>query len=64
MHPVVPYLDLPAQNRALRSDIDAAIRRVIDSSAFCLGPEVDAFETEFAAFHEAKHAVEIGRAHV
>ncbi len=40
-----------------RAAVDAAIARVIDSGWFVLGPEVAAFETEFAAAAGAAHAV-------
>ncbi len=40
-----------------RAAIDAAVARVIDSGWFVLGPEVAAFETEFAAAAGAAHAV-------
>lgn len=46
----VPYLDLGAQYRALKSEVDAAVLRVLESTQYILGPEVLAFETEFAAF--------------
>lgn len=45
----VPYLDLKAQYQSLKPEIDAAIARVLDSCQFVLGPEVAAFEQEFAA---------------
>ena len=45
----VPYLDLGAQYRALKTEIDAAVIGVLDSTQFILGPEVAAFEREFAA---------------
>jgi dTDP-4-amino-4,6-dideoxygalactose transaminase len=53
----VPYFDLPAQMAEVRLDIEAAIARVLDDCRFCLGPEVEAFEREFAAFIDAPHAV-------
>ena len=40
-----------------RPEVESAIRRVIDRGWFVLGPEVDAFETEFAAACGAAHAV-------
>jgi dTDP-4-amino-4,6-dideoxygalactose transaminase len=43
-----------------RPKIDAAIRRVIDSGWFVLGPEVEKFEVEFAAACGAPHAVGVG----
>ncbi|MBI2948476.1 MAG: DegT/DnrJ/EryC1/StrS family aminotransferase [Verrucomicrobia bacterium] len=57
MDDAIPYLDLAAQMRPLRRDIDAAIARVLDQCAFCLGPEVAQFEKEFARLCGAKHAV-------
>ena len=53
----VPYFDLAAQIRALRPELDAAIARTLDQCSFCLGPEVAAFERDFAAFAGAAHAV-------
>jgi dTDP-4-amino-4,6-dideoxygalactose transaminase len=46
----VPYLDLKAQYRSIKSEIDEAIARVLESCQFVLGPEVAAFENEFAAY--------------
>lgn len=57
MNDSVPYLDLQAQLRPLRTQLEAAITRVLDSCAFCLGPEVAAFEDEFAQFLGVKHCV-------
>lgn len=53
----IPFLDLGAAYRELRTEIDAAIHRVLDSGWYILGPEVDAFEAEWAAYCEANHAV-------
>src|SRR5690242_21375607 len=53
----VPYLDLPAQMRGLRKEIDAAIARTLDNCSFCLGPDVAQFEKEFARFCGAEHCV-------
>jgi len=53
----VPYFDLPAQIRALRPELDAAISKTLDSCAFCLGPEVAQFERDFAAFAGSPHCV-------
>src|ERR1700756_1997298 len=46
----VPYLDLKAQYRSIKPEIDAAVARVLDSCQFVLGPEVAGFEQEFAAY--------------
>ena len=56
----VPFLDLSPGHAELREEIDAAIRRVIDSSQFILGSEVEAFEAEFAAAVGARHCIGVG----
>jgi dTDP-4-amino-4,6-dideoxygalactose transaminase len=53
----VPLVDLQGQYLSIREEIDAAIAGVIARSAFILGPEVAAFEAEFAAFCGAGHCV-------
>ncbi len=53
----VRLVDLKAQHAEIRGEIDAAIREVLDSGAFVLGPHVEQFEKEFAASTGAKHAV-------
>ena len=53
----VPFLDLGAAYRELQQEIDAAVTRVLASGWYILGPEVEAFEEEFADFCGAKHAV-------
>ena len=53
----VPHLDLKLQVKNLRPELDAALARALDNCSFCLGPDVEAFEREFADFHEARHAV-------
>jgi dTDP-4-amino-4,6-dideoxygalactose transaminase len=49
----VPLLDLKAQYRAIKPEIDAAVHRVIDAQYFILGPEVSSLEAEVAAYCEA-----------
>jgi dTDP-4-amino-4,6-dideoxygalactose transaminase len=53
----VPYLDLQAQMRPLRSEIEAAISRTLDNCSFCLGPDVAEFEKQFAKFCGTEHCV-------
>ncbi|MCF7668361.1 MAG: DegT/DnrJ/EryC1/StrS family aminotransferase [Verrucomicrobia bacterium] len=53
----VPYLDLKPAIVPLMPEFTAAIKSVIDSCAFCLGPEVAQFEAEFAEFCGTAHAV-------
>lgn len=54
---MIPFLDLGAAYRELKNEIDAAIHRVLDSGWYILGPEVDTFEAEWAAYCGADHAV-------
>ena len=46
----IPAADLRAQHDALRAELTDAFRRVLDTSAFIGGHEVEAFEREFAAY--------------
>nr|BAM35931.1 aminotransferase like protein [Micromonospora rosaria] len=56
----VPFLDLGAANDEVRADLDAAYARVSASGRYLLGPELAAFETEFAAYCTARHCVGVG----
>src|SRR5436189_612169 len=47
---MIPPANPGASYRAHQAEIDAAIRRVTDSGWYILGPEVEAFEAEFAAY--------------
>ncbi len=53
----IPLVDLAAQYPEIRADIDAAIARILDSTAFILGREVADFEAAFASFIGARGAV-------
>ena len=54
---MIPFIDLRPQNETLRGELEAALGRVLDSGAYTLGPEVAAFEQEFAAWSGVPHAV-------
>ena len=54
---MIPFLDLGAAYREIKPEIDAAMQRVLDSGWYILGPEVEAFETEWAAYCGSAHAV-------
>jgi dTDP-4-amino-4,6-dideoxygalactose transaminase len=54
---VIPFLDLGAAYSELQSEIDDGVGRVLHSGQYILGPEVDAFESEFASFTGADHCV-------
>jgi dTDP-4-amino-4,6-dideoxygalactose transaminase len=53
----IPFVDLQAQYRSIKSEIDAAIQRVLDTSAFILGREVEAFERAFAEYVGAEFCI-------
>ncbi len=54
---IVPFLDLKAGYLELQAEIDAAIKRVLESGWYILGAEVANFEREYAAYCEANHCV-------
>lgn len=56
----IPLFDTATALEPLRGEVDAAIARVLDSGRFILGPEVQAFEEEFAEYVGAGHAVGVG----
>lgn len=51
----VPFLDLAAQHAEIAHDLVEAFQRVVKSGRFILGPELEQFEAEFAAYCEARH---------
>jgi dTDP-4-amino-4,6-dideoxygalactose transaminase len=57
---MLPFLNLKAATGAIRGELDRAIARVLDSSEYILGAEVEAFESEFAAYCGAAHCVGVG----
>src|SRR5260221_14399166 len=54
---MIPIIDLAAQYRELKTEIDAAIARVFESSQFVLGKETAALEEEFAAYCDVPCAI-------
>lgn len=55
--PGVPFLDLVAQHKPLEAELVEVFRRAVQKAAFVGGPEVDAFEREFAEFVGAPQSV-------
>lgn len=53
----IPILDLKLQYQTLKTEIDQAIARVIESTQFILGPEVEQLEREIADYLGVKHAI-------
>jgi dTDP-4-amino-4,6-dideoxygalactose transaminase len=58
--PEIPFFDLSALNAPLRHKLDAAARRVLDSGWYILGPELEAFEAQFAAYCRVRHCLGVG----
>lgn len=56
----VPFLDLGRLHQPIRESLDAACRRVMDSGWFIMGPELEAFEDEFASYSQVKHCIGVG----
>lgn len=57
---MIPFLDLRATYIELKSEIDEAVARSLSSGYYIGGPEVEAFEGEFATFTEARHCAAVG----
>jgi dTDP-4-amino-4,6-dideoxygalactose transaminase len=53
----IPMLDLKAQYLALKPELDAAVLRVIESTHFINGPDVEAMEQEVARYCRASHCI-------
>ncbi|MGA7706055.1 MAG: DegT/DnrJ/EryC1/StrS family aminotransferase [Solirubrobacteraceae bacterium] len=53
----VPLFDTSTALEPLRDELRDTVGRVLDSGHYILGPEVEAFEREFASYCGAKHAV-------
>jgi dTDP-4-amino-4,6-dideoxygalactose transaminase len=53
----IPLIDLVAQYRAIKLEIDETIQQVLEDGQFILGPNVAALEQEVAAYLGVKHAV-------
>lgn len=54
---MVPFVDLQAQYREIKAEVDASIARVLESAAFVLGREVEAFEAAFAEYTGARFCI-------
>src|ERR1700680_3350029 len=54
---IISLLDLSAQYQELKSEIDAAVARVLESGQFVLGSDVAALEEEFARYSQVHYAV-------
>ena len=53
----IPFVDLKTQGSELLDEFDSAFHSVVERAAYTLGPEVGAFEADFARFCGCAHAV-------
>ena len=56
----IPFLDVPATYGELQQELDEAAQRVMASGQYILGPDVAAFEDEFAEYCGTRHAIGVG----
>lgn len=56
----IPFLDLKSQYQTIKSEIDSAIAKIFDNTAFVGGEIVEEFNQQFATFISAKHALGVG----
>lgn len=56
----VPMVDLTEQYHRLKDQIDTGMRNAMETAAFILGPNVQAFEREAADYLGVKHAIGVG----
>jgi dTDP-4-amino-4,6-dideoxygalactose transaminase len=56
---VIPFVDLKAQYLSIKSEIDTAVLKVLESTQFVLGSEVTALEGEFAQYCEADYGIAV-----
>ena len=56
----IPFLDLKAQYRSIKSEIDDAMQGIVENQSFIMGPSVSNFESNFAMFADSEHAIGVG----
>lgn len=56
---MIEFIDLKAQQRLIKEQIDAGIARVLAHGQYILGPEVTELEEKLAAFVGAKHCISV-----
>jgi dTDP-4-amino-4,6-dideoxygalactose transaminase len=56
---MIPFLDLKAQYKSIKPEIDSAVIGVLESAQFVLGENVAAFERDFASYCGTKHGIAV-----
>ncbi len=57
---MIPFLDLKAPHQELRADLEQAFHEVLDSGWFTQGPQLEAFEKEYANYCGVKYCIGVG----
>jgi dTDP-3-amino-3,4,6-trideoxy-alpha-D-glucose transaminase len=60
MKVTVPFVDLDSLHAEIAAELEAAVMRTVGSGRYLLGPELERFEHEFAAYCESRHCVGVG----
>ena len=55
----IKFLDLAAQNREIMSQVERGFEEIHEKTSYVGGPQVAAFENEFASFLGARHLVSV-----
>lgn len=56
----IPFLELTRLHQEIHEPLQTAFNRVLDSGHFIMGPELEAFEAEFAEYCGVKHCLGVG----
>jgi dTDP-4-amino-4,6-dideoxygalactose transaminase len=56
---MIPFVDLKAQYNSIKTEIDAAVFKALDSTQFVLGSEVVALEAEFSHYCDAEYGIAV-----
>ncbi len=56
----IPFLDLVAPHEELKDELCAVFQTALETGGFVGGPQVEAFEKEFAKYCEARHCIGVG----
>ena len=54
---MIPFIDLAAQQKRIRPQIEAALLHILDHGAYIMGPEIDKLESQLSAFCGAQHTL-------
>lgn len=57
MNPAIPFIDLAAQQKKIRPEIEKAIQTVLEHGSYIMGPEIETLEKRLADFTKAKHVI-------